>query len=347
MSTWTQLNDELKECERQITAIRLKSQEKVAKEEERLALVEKKRAECVQAHRRNVADATSERDQQLENVRSKAAQQVRLHSEARDRAQERTRAATERAEAAESRQRELEKELLALRRTLDATLLEEERKAEEMKAHTDMEVSAKMAETDAFVCDIARYASEVQNGIVATVEDMHEEHKVQVKQTEDASRARSRYVQLHNTAVAHATREIPTDQLHRTKAELSEDWQNDWVRTVRGQGRRPLWTDNLEALPSPLRPGDPSSPRPADLARRKAVERQVQDWKRDVGPLGERDVKHLADGDAEEDDERGTGEDLPRPSDLGSPCDVERGRSGTTWRGSSDVRPGGPPLGLL
>jgi len=275
MSTWTQLCDELSECERQIIAIRLKAEERVHKENERLALVERKRDECITAHRQSIKAAVEDYEQQIANVTGKAEQQTGAVVRAQADAERRTREAAAATEAAEQRTRELEREMLQLRRALDRTLLEEEQRSQEVVCAADMAVKQREEETNRIVQDTARYTSEVQDGAVEQIELMHGEHQGNIRETEERSVQRSRYKELYNAALGHTSRDLSPAEFGDAKADLVRGWYDDWVKTTSNTGQRTTLADGLKLegmAEQPLSPSDPCRPRSVVRARQRAEE---------------------------------------------------------------------------
>mmetsp|Transcript_137199 Transcript_137199/g.382688 ORF Transcript_137199/g.382688 Transcript_137199/m.382688 type:complete len:291 (+) Transcript_137199:73-945(+) len=277
MSTFTELKKELSECERQIIAVRLKSEEKVQKENERCAQVEKTRDDTIEAHNKKVAEMHEEYEQQINNVKLRAEARVNQLAKERQQAEDRARAATEKAEEAEQRVRELEGVLHELRQTLDEKMLEEEERTKQVVQTANLEVNQRLEDASHCIRDTARYASEIQNGVVNSIEVMHDEHKARSRDTELASTQRSRYKELHDAAINHSTRDISHNEFAGIRSELVQGWYDDWVSTTTSAGQRALWTDNLRlegSAEDPLRPADPTSPRAVERARQHTMERQ-------------------------------------------------------------------------
>jgi len=289
-SSFTQLSDELSEVERQIIAIRLKCEEKVQSEDERCAQVERKREECIEEHKKTVADAVEEYEEQIRGVRERADEQVGRTKQETSEALERARVATEKAVEAETRAKKLERELYKLRRVLDAALLDEEKRTRQVKNETEERVHQRLEDTNNYIRDMARYASEIQNSVVHSVETMHDDHKVSIKDTEVASTQRSRYKELYDTALEHGRGESSREEMEGFKTELVQGWHDDWVG-IATVGRQELWTDKLRlegSAEDPLKPADAACPRPVERARAHVLERERRAEERATSPLARR-----------------------------------------------------------
>mmetsp|Transcript_28005 Transcript_28005/g.63395 ORF Transcript_28005/g.63395 Transcript_28005/m.63395 type:complete len:281 (-) Transcript_28005:74-916(-) len=276
MSSWTQICDELSECERQIVAIRLKTEERLEKENDRFAMVEKKRDECIEEHKRNLADAVEECEQQLANVSDKTEQQLNASIEARKQAELRERTALQKAEAAEQQARELEVEMRQLRSILDKTLEEEDQLSQELIRSSDAEVQRNFQETDRTVQDTARFASELQEGVVDAIEVLHKEHQGHIRETELGSSQRSRYVEMYSAAVNHSTQKVSDEDFLHHKGELVQGWYDDWVKTTSSVGGPSPLVNRLQLDHPPEKPMSPleaTRPRSVERARQRVMDR--------------------------------------------------------------------------
>jgi len=273
---FTQLNDELAEVERQIIAVRLKCEEKLEVENERCAQVERRREELVQEHEKTLADAVAEYEEQIRGVQERAEEQVGRARQEKQEAMERARVATEKAESDEQRIRDLETELYELRRVFDTVLHNEEAESRDVRNRADHHVHQRLENTNQYIRDMSRYASEIQNGVVHSIEAMHDEQKVSLEVAQSSADERSRFKDLCTASLSHEKRDMTHEEFQGVRTELVQGWYDDWV-SIAHSGQPELWTDKIRwegSAEEPLKPADKFSARPVEHARQLVTERQ-------------------------------------------------------------------------
>eukprot|EP00411_Alexandrium_monilatum_P072363 CAMPEP_0175553976 /NCGR_PEP_ID=MMETSP0096-20121207/33621_1 /TAXON_ID=311494 /ORGANISM="Alexandrium monilatum, Strain CCMP3105" /LENGTH=281 /DNA_ID=CAMNT_0016857079 /DNA_START=26 /DNA_END=868 /DNA_ORIENTATION=- len=268
--------EELSEVERQIIAIRLKCEEKVQSENERFEQVKMTREQCIQDYGRTVTERMEEHEQQLQGVHQRMNEQVARARQERQEALDRAQAFTEKAEAAEQRARELEKDFFELRRVLDSIMVNEDKRLNEVQREGDIWMHNRLEDVNDYVRNMARYCSEVRNSVLHSIETMHAGHEGLMAEAEESATQRSRYKDMHAAALNHSGKAMTDEEFHGVRSELSQGWYDDWARHSATFCRQSLWTDALRlegSMEDPLKPADPTCPRPVESARESVSER--------------------------------------------------------------------------
>lgn len=226
MSTWTQLTEELSACERQITAIRLKAQEKRKIEQDKVALVQKKREEVIAKHEATLKEFTEEHKRQWMGLQEKATQEIEESIEKQKEAKERCAQAEQDAEASEQRGRELERQVKQLHLILERTKEEQHQRTQKAIETADTTVRMKMEETNSQVQQVSRLASDVQDGALDSISTLTREVRTQMRRQEQRSNDRSRFKELYHVVVRGGQDNAP-----EKKDQVMKAWQEDWLQT--------------------------------------------------------------------------------------------------------------------
>mmetsp|Transcript_57111 Transcript_57111/g.99868 ORF Transcript_57111/g.99868 Transcript_57111/m.99868 type:complete len:328 (-) Transcript_57111:50-1033(-) len=231
-SSWTQVTLTLCSVEKEIGVIRLKADERVAKEAERVKMVARKRQESIDEHLQHVAERDSEYKNQLENIQSMADREITELEFAKDQAVIRIKTAEQCALKAEATAKELEKEVKALYALYDKACVEWEDRLAEVRNTADERVSQKLEESNQLIRDTGIYASEVQAGSLSAVATMEAGTRARIADLDSESLQRSRYRELKDVAISHSHREIPETQFHSAKNSMIQDWHDQWTGHV-------------------------------------------------------------------------------------------------------------------
>jgi len=258
---------EIAEVERQIIAVRLKTEEKVLVEQERLAGVVRRRQELVEAHEARLREAAAEHLQQLQSVESRAAQEIEQAVDVREEAEERGCSANVQAEALEERARRLEKEIDRMSGVLHGTLLDHEHRYDEIRMSSDVRVLARQEETDRIVRDASLYASEIQDDGLLAIQEMHDSSRALAQDAEKGSKERSKFRELCNLLASK--QEIPTDQFHDAKLRVYQEWLDLWMDATSAENTSVLSPRSSTAQDA-LTPSSPDRPRSVERARARA-----------------------------------------------------------------------------
>lgn len=231
-SSWTQLTLTLCSVEKEIGVIRLKADERVLKEAERVKMVARKRQELIEEHKKHVQDRIAEYASQLENIEAVAERDIREHTLAKERADARIETAELCARRAEANAKELEKEVKRLYALHDKACADHDRRLVAVRSRTDDKVQRKLGESNRLVRDTGLYASEVQAGAEYNMAEMESSMRLKIRDLEAECNKRSRYQELYDVALSHSAREIPSKEYHAAKGSIFQGWHESWVDHV-------------------------------------------------------------------------------------------------------------------
>lgn len=173
MSTWKELEAELAACERDIILVRNRADKKALENQERERKIAERVKERQDTHAQKIKEATEEYEEQLENVRNFAAEEIAVEVEAQKMSEDRTQVALFRAEEAEAEAIQLQQRIQAMHALLSAKVAESERTTQEIKDRADRDVGILHDQTNEDVRNAALYASEVRESCL----QMMEEHR--------------------------------------------------------------------------------------------------------------------------------------------------------------------------
>jgi len=249
MSTWTQLTDELSACERSITSIRLKSEEKLSAEREKVAAVAKKRQEIVDAYNQQLKELLEvcavSRDGQSEHAQEEIGeimnQKAKVDGERRQ--------ADEEADASEKRCRELERRVKELHGLLDRSKERHEIHLQQVMDAADDTVRFEMQATGQRVEQLSRHASDMQDGAFDCIGTMEKEVKMRKEEADIRSKERSRFRDLYQVVVrgGQGYQEGFQDTKAQT-AKIAQDWHGDWLKSAPSFECSPKRTHEVKRL---------------------------------------------------------------------------------------------------
>lgn len=275
MATWGQLSSELAQCEKDIHAIKHKSEATQREEAERYEQVAKKRQELIEAHNKNLRDAQEEHDNQMNNIMEKAKREIGVVNEAKARVEERARAATEKAEEADRRSQQLAKEILQVCALLDTTEANRERQHQEMRGAADRDVARVVEEARLVVHNAALYTSEVQEKVLAALGDMQSDSRESIASALPCSMERTKFWTMYESVMSRSDAGMTEEDYRHSTMEMVQAWYDEWAEAHSG-----LAPDKAALAPWPasdaegqtLAPGDAGRERACTLARERALE---------------------------------------------------------------------------
>lgn len=294
-SSWTQLTLELSACEKQIGVIRLKADERVQQEKEKVAMVDKKRRDLVDAHEVRVKERLEEYEGQLGSITAMADQEIEALRVAKQAADARIELAERYAAKAAAQAKVLEKQVKQLYALSDQARAEHDRRLEEVRQASDIGVDQKLQEADGIIRGTSLYATEVQGGALAAMTEMQDGTRSKIAEQENESRRRSRYKELYEMARTRNSIEIAEPEFRSAKSALIQEWNNTWAKCAsrsvevpstpgrpRTNGSSPTSTPTvcgvLEAAAerSVASPWPPATPRSKERALARAAEDQLK-----------------------------------------------------------------------
>lgn len=169
MSSWKELCAELAACERQIVLVRNQSDKKVSQLQERERLVGIKQEEVEAAHKVKLQEALEEHERHVENLKSRADQDIAAEAEAQSKAELRAQLADAAAEEAEKKASRIQKQIQALNADLDMRLADAEQQFQGVRDSSDNKVLRVREDSDEVVRAAALFASEVREEALAII----------------------------------------------------------------------------------------------------------------------------------------------------------------------------------
>lgn len=227
MGTWTQLTDELSACERAVTAVRLKTEEKLKLEASKAEGLENKRKEFIAKHEQVQKEIIEEHDIGMSRLTQKAAEEIRDSMEAKGKADRRCAVALERARAAEQKARELERKIKKLYAIWDQRDAAHEALCADIVDASDVKARQCFQDTEREVAETAMLANDIQESTIATVEQLGRVHKI--KEPDRESFERSRFKHLLDLVVSHSVQDMTSEEFENAKPKILQEWHADWV----------------------------------------------------------------------------------------------------------------------
>lgn len=273
MTTYSQITADLGACERQIFAARIKSEERVQVELERLVLVEKRRQELLETHERLVEEALGEHQRHLACVLARAGQEMEAASLAKAQALRRQRMAEARATATEKKMKDLERRIHDVNQQLDGAVAAHEHRCRAMRQAADQEVEATVEDATGAVRSTASWAGQVQDNAFACIGRLAAEGREDKLAAPAWASDRSRFGELFHMVVDH-TNEDGTLPVHDTgKGQVVQNWYGDWVAlTAKVEKMAPETGAWSEAASLTMMPAKTDRPRSGDRLRQRTAE---------------------------------------------------------------------------
>lgn len=275
-SSWTQLTLRLCCVEKEIGVIRLKADERVLKEEERVKMVANKQQELKEEHAKHVQERLSEYEHQLANITAMADREITELTEAKEQADIRIKTAEVCAAKAEANAKELEKEVTALYALYDKAVLEWESRLVSVRTTSDRQVDDKLQESNQLINRTSIYASEVQAGSLSAVAAMEAGIRAKVADLDSESYQRSRYQEIRDVAVSHSHREIPEAQFHAAKSSMIEDWSEQWHGDLGSSGPLASSSPMLKSSFTSFDPDSTGGPLARELSSEDILDKVMQ-----------------------------------------------------------------------
>jgi len=274
MATWAQISKQLEDTERQIAAEARQAKDKVRKEGVRLAQVNEKRQELLDAHRHTVATSRAEKEMSLQTIEAKAQEDIDGAVAARKHALERSQLALERAGAASERAFMLDKEVTRLYTLVAQCMADRDAKRQDLVRSAEHDIRQKKQETDKNVRDLSAFACEMQEDAFVSIETMQKNVRASSSCAGGLSSSRSRFEKLYNVAISRAT-EAMSEQTYQTEREkLIGEWYGSWATHVDALVPGPpcLAQETVLRPTTPMTPRSENRPRSVDLARQRALQ---------------------------------------------------------------------------
>lgn len=287
MSTWAELTEELSQCERKHTAVRLKVEEKLRKEEEKARGLAKKRQDVIKSNEESLANAQVLFERNIHAIQRKADEEIAVALKAQAAAVERKAKAEQAAVVAEERVRELNEQVKVITGLLNKTTSDQASLYEDVRNLADDAVRKKMEDTNMTVRNTSLYASAMQDGALDSITIMQETSRSTLSVAEAKSHERSRFKELYNAFVGRH-QQTSDKAFTDAKEELLDGWYLGFLqgadqasdelhqpRVLLDQtvGQRSLGLDvAASGCPSPA----DERPRSVDRARRRAMEVRVE-----------------------------------------------------------------------
>lgn len=262
----TQLAEELVQVERDIVAIRLKTEEKLEQQREKMVLVRARRKELIAAHKKALAEYQEEHTRALESVCSRARQEIENAQASKEDAIRRRREAELGTTTAEQASRELEHQVKALHQQLDRCKKAQEQRYQEAISAADELVRTKAEDADEAVRRQSILASYIQESSVQTVEDLQAEVRAKSAEFPPMSIERSRFPDLYAVFSKRSGQVISSDEFEKSRIDILEAWHGDFLQTTQALDQHTK--AKLEAQRSATVP--PGRPRSIEGARRRA-----------------------------------------------------------------------------
>eukprot|EP00927_Polykrikos_kofoidii_P030740 TRINITY_DN26468_c0_g1_i2.p1 TRINITY_DN26468_c0_g1~~TRINITY_DN26468_c0_g1_i2.p1 ORF type:complete len:309 (+),score=74.31 TRINITY_DN26468_c0_g1_i2:194-1120(+) len=229
MSTVAQLSEEMSACERKITAVRLKKEEKIQLEAQKVALIAKKREELVAAHQAAVNNFILEAQEGLALCHAKTEREIAEIRRGCEEANKRGNTANVAASKADARSAQMENEIKNLHRLLEEAQGLHGQTYKEIIGESDERTRKSVEEADAAVRDTALHASVVQEDALESIATMTEEVGRRALETEAKSQERSRYRELKSLVRSRGLQAVSDEDMEKRRHMLIQGWHDEWL----------------------------------------------------------------------------------------------------------------------
>jgi len=227
-SSWTQLTLKLCEVEKEIGVIRLKADERVLKEAERVKMVAKKQDELIEEHRKHVQERLADYGHRLDNINAMADREIDQHMKEKANADAKIAAAELCAQKAEERSRELEKQVKRLYALYEKACVDHDRRVVALRQQTDERVQSKLEESNRLIHDTGLYATQMQAEGMQYMAELEGSKRSKMRDVEGDTVKRSRFKELYEVTLSHSNTKIPEKEFVAAKSSILQDWHESW-----------------------------------------------------------------------------------------------------------------------